>query len=453
MVAAIRPSWAQLLHLGGRLDIDKLRITCPKRNSRLQTGWEGFFPYYAGYPEAFARTLLESARLKAGAVVLDPWNGSGTTTYTAAQLGLTARGCDLNPVMVIVARARLLSPHEADSLDPLAHRIVRCAKTPTKDPGSDDPLTWWFTANTTKVLRAIERSIRRHLVGQQTLTAAGTNLDRMSGIAATFYVALFSVCRDLAFRFQASNPTWMRRPGGNELKVWASRTSIVERFTANLREMAAALMERTTQGSLLAPEPGGYDIRLTDTATNPLASNSVDLILTSPPYCTRIDYTAATRIELAVLAPLLNTSWQELGRQMIGSTRVPLHDLVPDDSWGPTCRAFMKALYRHPSKASKGYYYKTHLDYFEKMGRSLTNLSGAMRKSAVAVLVVQDSFYKEMHNDLPTIIAEMAEPRGLQLCRREDFYIARSMSGINPRSRFYERGKGATEAVLCFKRS
>lgn len=432
------------------MDIDKLKITSPKRNSRLQSGWEGFFPYYAGYPEAFARTLLESARLKTGAVVLDPWNGSGTTTFTAAQLGLAARGCDLNPVMVIVARARLLSPHEADSLEPLAQRIVRCAKTPSKAPSSDDPLTWWFTPNTTKVLRAIERSIRRHLVGQQTLASTGTNLDRLSGIAATFYVALFSVCRDLAARFQASNPTWMRRPGEDELRAWASRDSIVERFVTKLREMAAALTERTTQGNLLVHEPGGCDIRLTDTTSGPLPSDSVDLILTSPPYCTRIDYTAATRIELAVLAPLLDASWQELGRQMIGSTRVPLHDIVVDDSWGPTCRTFLKALYRHPSKASKGYYYKTHLDYFEKMGRSLTNLASAMKKTAGAILVVQDSFYKEIHNDLPTIVAEMAEERGLVLSRRQDFYFARSMSGINPRSRVYERGTGATEAVLCF---
>ena len=47
----------------------RLRIVSPKRNKRLQTGWEGFFPYYAGYPELFARELLQSAKLPHGAVV------------------------------------------------------------------------------------------------------------------------------------------------------------------------------------------------------------------------------------------------------------------------------------------------------------------------------------------------------------------------------------------------
>jgi len=56
----------------------RLRILSPKRNKRLQTGWEGFFPYYAGFPELFARELLRSAMLPCGAVILDPWNDTGT---------------------------------------------------------------------------------------------------------------------------------------------------------------------------------------------------------------------------------------------------------------------------------------------------------------------------------------------------------------------------------------
>lgn len=41
----------------------RLRILSPKRDKRLQTGWEGFFPYYAGFPEMFVRELLQSAKL------------------------------------------------------------------------------------------------------------------------------------------------------------------------------------------------------------------------------------------------------------------------------------------------------------------------------------------------------------------------------------------------------
>ena len=81
----------------------RLRIVSPKLNKRLQTGWEGFFPTTLA-PELFAHELLQSAKLSHGAVVLDPWNGSGTTTYTATSLGLSSIWIDLNAVMSIVAR-------------------------------------------------------------------------------------------------------------------------------------------------------------------------------------------------------------------------------------------------------------------------------------------------------------------------------------------------------------
>jgi hypothetical protein len=425
---------------------DSLNICSPKRNSWAESGWEGFFPYYAGYPETFARTLLISARLRASAVVLDPWNGSGTTTYTASLLGLTSCGFDLNPVMIIVARARLLPPSEADSIEPLAKEIVRFAQQ-GKEPIDDEPLSWWFADNTSASIRAIERSLRRQLVGEMTVTPTGTNLDRISGLAATFYVALFSVCRKLTSRFLASNPTWLRRPKAHEPKVDVPREVIEESLFANLRGMAQALANRRGHPS---GEQGMGDLRMVDTTRVELQPNSVDLIITSPPYCTRIDYTAATRIELAVMAPLSLTAPEDLSRKMIGTTRVPLHEIAISPTWGQQCSRFLEALRKHPSKASSGYYYKTHLDYFDKIARSMTILARASKTGGGAIFVVQDSYYKEIHNDLPSVITEIAEAHGLRSERRDDFRINRSMSGINPHTRLYKRPSGSVEAVLYF---
>ncbi|MEL6324215.1 MAG: DNA methyltransferase, partial [Pseudomonadota bacterium] len=123
---------------------EDLSIVSPKRNKRLQTGWEGFFPYYAGFPELFASEILKSASLPEGAKILDPWNGSGTTTYAADRLGFNAVGLDLNPVMVIVARARLLAPSEADHLRPLAATILSQAKAATSELDPNDRLLAWL---------------------------------------------------------------------------------------------------------------------------------------------------------------------------------------------------------------------------------------------------------------------------------------------------------------------
>lgn len=428
-----------------------LNIVSPKRNKRLQTGWEGFFPYYAGFPELFVRELIESAGLPSDAVVLDPWNGSGTTTYAASQLGLRSIGVDLNPVMIIVARARLLPPSEADHLRPLAATILSNARSLPTTLGANDALLGWFDPASAAFIRAIEQNIRRSLVGGMTRSTDGLHLDRISGTAATLYVALFAACRRLASTFRSSNPTWIRLPKSAEDRVAPSVRVIAQQFAENVRGMAAALAEKGSAQATNADErqAGTSLIVLSDTVSMQLGAGSVDFVVTSPPYCTRIDYTAATRIELAVLAPLLNVTTRDLAKKMIGSVQVPSAPLEADANWGATCARFLADLKGHPSKASRGYYYKTHTDYFDKMAKSIQRVSEALKPKGTAVFVVQDSYYKEIHNDLPKIIMEIGESCGLSSLRQEHFHL-RSMSDINPGRKSYQRPSGATESVLCF---
>jgi DNA methylase len=309
---------------------DELPISSPKRNHRIESGWEAFFPYYAGYPESFARQILEGSGLRQGAIVLDPWNGSGTTTFAAAQLGFKAVGLDLNPVMVIISRARTLPFSEIDALEPLAKAILSGARKNGKCIPSD-PLLSWFTGDTALAIRSIERSICKKLVGALTLSPDGIDLSRISSIAAAFYVALFAVARELTRPFQSSNPTWLKRPSDVESLVETSRNSIEEKFNERVASMAAVLSTPLTRKAAELP----IEIRLADSTSPNLHRGSVDAVLTSPPYCTRIDYTAATRVELAVISSLVFTDTVRLGRSMIGSTRVPEAKVVQDLSWGP----------------------------------------------------------------------------------------------------------------------
>lgn len=426
---------------------DSLHIISPKRRHLSRAGWDGFFPYYAGYPEEFATTILHSAKLPAEAVVLDPWNGSGTTTYSAARMNLAAIGIDVNPAMVIVARARLLPHSEADTLRPLGSRVVREAgHTPGAIEG--DPLLVWFSDRTASYLRAIEASIRGHLLGALTLTPKGARLDQMSGLAATNYVALFSIARDLTKRFRSSNPTWLRRPAASEERVDIQEDEIAIRFLSKLDSMQDAL--HNNKVSTL--QTSGTEIRLGDVTSSILSDNRVDFVLTSPPYCTRIDYTAATRIELALLRPLTGIARRDLRQKMIGSTLIPTNKIVESTDWGKACLAFLDKVKSHRSHASSGYYYKTHIDYFSKMFLALKRVSKCLRPGGNAVLVVQDSYYKDVHNDLAVIVSEMGHAAGLLLRRRNDFFSTRSIARINSKSRAYSKPEGAVESVLCFEK-
>jgi hypothetical protein len=238
----------------------------------------------------------------------------------------------------------------------------------------------------------------------------------------------------------------VRSPRENEDRVDITPTAIHQLYLNRIESLQHILAKRLDNVSDLAV----HEILTKDSTETALPAESVDFVLTSPPYCTRIDYVAATKIELAILHFLCRNNWQNLSRRMLGTTRVCAINAEPEGEWGPTCIDFLTKMRGHHSKASASYYFKTHLDYFQKLHRSLSVISRAMKRRALGIFVVQGSYYKEIHNDLPRILSEMASSQHLELKRREDFFSSRSMSVVNPNSRRYKRDSGAVESVLCF---
>ena len=425
----------------------QIEIRSPKLVRSNHAGWQGFFPYYAGFPPCFAQGILTSTGLRRDALIFDPWNGSGTTTYAAAREGFRSLGLDINPVMILVSKARLLPPSEADSLLPLAEQVIQASRLQL-EIAHDDPLLQWFGPSTALAIRGLERTICKSVVGQMTQAIDGTHLENISCIAAALYVALFSVCRDLASKFRSSNPTWIKTPRHGVRRKYKSRHLIENAYRIRIAAMGQSLL--ALRETLI--DPRRATIEVGDSTRNLNKSSSVDLVLTSPPYCTRLDYTAATKIELAVISSLVDVDPLTLSREMIGSTRVPQTMPSPMPQWGTTCLRFLSRVQSHGSKASQTYYLSTHLDYFDKMFKSLGTIAHALKRNGIAVLVVQDSCYKEIHNDLPTILSEMAEAHSLFLGRRENFEQRSTMANVNSRAQKYARRQGAVEAVLCFRK-
>jgi hypothetical protein len=89
------------------------------------------------------------------------------TTAVANSLGYKAYGFDLNPVMVVVAKARLLSKREHSSLEPLSAEIIQKARQSHVAPADDDPLQTWLCPTSANVIRKIERAIQLLLVDHE----------------------------------------------------------------------------------------------------------------------------------------------------------------------------------------------------------------------------------------------------------------------------------------------
>lgn len=428
---------------------NSLKISNPKRHfDSPEMVQSRLFPYYAGYSADFTDTLIQSLGVAKGSIILDPWNGSGTTMRSAMASGAHAVGVDLNPAMVIVAKAGLWSSLESTSLESLSRHIISLANT---DEGINiEPLNTWFIGESAAFLRSIEIQINRLFISHDTYLSLETdeNLKKVSPLAGLFYVALFRTTRHLLQHFVSSNPTWVKKPTSPYARVRPTKEHISTVFLGEIDKLRKALSQRKP----LPIKPNNTAHLILGSSENlPIPNESIDFVISSPPYCTRIDYAVSTVIELAILR-VTQSSFDGLRRALMGSSTVAEGKVEARLEWGKECLDFLSELYRHPSKASKTYYFKSHIQYFRSLYVSVGEVARVLRKGSTCVMVMQDSHYKEIKNDVPKILMEMAERKNLVVRRRDDFISDRSMVGMNKAAKQYLPNRKHTESVICMEK-
>lgn len=417
----------------------------PKRMAD-RTSANNFFSYYAGFSASFVDEVLRGYRLSESAVILDPWNGSGTTTFCAARNGISTVGIDLNPVMVVIARARTATYRQACSaIKRIENSTWRSTAT---SQVKDDALAKYLSGSSVDCIRA-------------SLASAGVRKPGLGGnynpsVTDSFLLTIyFRAIKKLLTASHSRNPTWIRSQVDEASRL---ELSCIE-FRKRLLEEAEALLSVNAIGddsegrAFLTPsQRDRVTVQVGDSRQMPLSTESVDLVVTSPPYCTRIDYAVATRIELSVMFSSLSESFDSLRRSMMGSTAIrgaPANVSLPPESYASEVLNEIRA---HASKASSTYYFKTFSAYFIDLYLSLREIARTLKVRGEAVLVVQDSFYKDVHIDLAAAIESFAGEVGLRLIDRVDFTVQRNMREINPRAVARGASFQAKESILYLKK-
>ena len=413
-------------------------IRSPKQRSTSQKfAW---YPYYAGFSPDFVEDLLSHLNLPANARVLDPWNGSGTLTSVARSAGYEAYGCDLNPALIAVARARLLERDLAASLSPLAEELVVVAQRTIRQISKVDLLTNWFHPNTARRFRAIERAIHQ-VLEEDTSSATSPGWD-CTPLASFYYVCLFLTVRSFLGSFRSSNPTWIRTAKNDTELVSVSGREVKQAFIQAARDLATRLTVEKPKTDLAS------EILAGDSRDLPFGGAQFDAVVGSPPYCTRIDYVVATLPELAVLG-LASDDISDLRRRMLGRPSFNVTDAEPRTRYA---RMLLRRIRAHESKASSTYYVRFFASYVADLERSLDEASRVGRSNAPIALVVQDSMYKDIHVDVQRLITESAATRGYGTSR-VDFHLSRTLAAVNPRTRRYRDHSRACESLLILQRT
>ncbi len=427
-------------------------VTSPKRSRSERQGLHAWHPYYAGFSEAFVADMLSELEVRPGHLVFDPMNGSGTTTLVAQQLGLLAVGNELNPAMAIMARAKDAAFAGRDKAVDTAARVAELARKRQYDGRPDDHTHSWIPPQAFANLKRLDSEITAldeppvvPLDGQlsamfsdQVDLAGGREKDLLRA-------ALLLTARRASTAEDSKNPTWLKPGNGtppDQIDVFDEFHRVVSSMLSDIADTFEVAIEARR---LVVCEADAREL--------PLPDRSIDAIVTSPPYLTRIDYAVGTAPELVVLGYESEDELRALRREIMGSTCVTGGPYEMRRCWGSTCLDTVDRVRRHASKASSGYYLKMHVQYFRDAEAFLRECLRVLKPGAAAAIVVQDSWYKDIHVALDAIYAEMAMELGAASATTIHSEAVRTHLGlVNTRARRYSKGPLHEHVVLVRKR-
>jgi DNA modification methylase len=422
------------------------KLVSAKRSPSERKGIHSWHPYYAGYSEAFVTSAIEYLSINKSHILLDPWHGSGTTALVASRYKLKTIGCEINPVMNIFSAAKsgfLLG--QGKVIEELSKEIKDQVLESLSESQNDDSLVDFMSESLSRGVRTLYSVLNSYNYSQIPVESGLFKpLEEiplfLNPFEAFFKSALFITARKLAGYKGGSNPTWVKTL---ENKAEYSIEEIVAEWLRivdfMIHDLDSALIPRHDN---IIHLPLSIDSR-----NLCIHSSSIDGIITSPPYLTRIDYAMSTRPELLIIS---NSFFlRSIREKTIGAPVIVDKSIKVDSVWGETCLAVLKQVETHSSKAARSYYLPNMLQYFRDIELSLRECIRVLKPKSQALIVVQSSYFKEHEINLGQIYTEVCRNLGAQceIVHRE--VVRGHMAHVNTKSSLYKNDKIYYEDVVC----
>ncbi|MBM4033846.1 MAG: site-specific DNA-methyltransferase [Planctomycetes bacterium] len=245
-----------------------------------------WYDYTQGFEADLAARKLREHATGEETVVLDPFCGSGTTLVAAQFLGFQATGVDANPLMCLVSEAKTTWDVALGQFKSRAAEVLDALGRKLQEDGSDlsaasaipmKSFNKWFLPS---VLREVIAA--RQVLQELPSTGRGVkNLLRMAYAKALFESSQVSMCPGITFVKKPRPP--LRVTLKRKLMTIAADLQLLRSLDLHKQPRA-----RVFQGD--ARDLSGQ-----------VEADSIDVLFTSPPYPTDIEYTRQTRAELYFL--------------------------------------------------------------------------------------------------------------------------------------------------------
>lgn len=343
-----------------------------------------WYRYTAGFSAEWVENVVCNyirETKKADIKVLDPFAGSGTTLLACDKLGIMSFGYESQPLIYKIADAKIGWDADVEVLSDLTQSILKYAKgNKFAQEIYPDIVTKCYDENNLYAINALKKSLLR--------------FDNGSKEAHLAWLGFVAMLRSAS---HAGTATWQYvLPNKTKARVM----SAYDAFEKQMEMICEDIRVYKSIGAKSCATLMNQDAR----KESLLEKNSIDLIITSPPYANNYDYADATRLELSVLGDI--RSWGDLQTvirpglirscsQMVSKETGKTYEYLEDPVLTPihndivkVCREMEREREYHGGK--KNYYTMIAL-YFLDLANVWYELRKVCKEGAAACFVIGDS--------------------------------------------------------------
>lgn len=373
------------------------------------------------YKEGFSRGLVERFIEKhRPTAVLDPFAGIGTTPLIAGSKGIPAMGIEIMPVGVLVGNA---ITHAANGVSKSA--LEAAGRDLLGRVSSNEPTPEGFAFPHVAITRAAfpEATELAIAKARQFISTVGDPV-----LQALLNVACMTILEDVSYtRKDGQYLRWDYRSGRN-LRARVNKGPILPFEDA----LESRLFEMIQDIEVLKQEYGGASPTLVVgsclDSLRELQDASFDMVITSPPYANRYDYTRTYALELAWLGfgqgEFLDLRQRMLSATVENKTKLlwlrQAYDKNPcllDDAIGmyqnqQAIHEVLAILNDHISELSNKQVIRLLEGYFQEMALVVTELGRLIRPGGTVIMVNDNVQYHGEEVPVDLILSDFAEQSG-----------------------------------------
>lgn len=384
-----------------------------------------WYRFVLSYPPHLVRDYINNFELDEKSVILDPFCGTGTTIVEAKLNGIRAVGLEANPFPHFASTVKTDWNIVPDELESFAAQVSESTYAELANQGIDDrALTCESGVELIKLNEQAMRAMIKNSISPLPLHKTLVLLEEINRYQNTPLHKYCVLALGNALVTSIGNLRFGPEVGVGKIKndvpvvaVWMHE---IRKMIGDLRLVYGKEYPETTVFLADAREP-----------TKSVKKNSIDAIITSPPYPNEKDYTRTTRLESVVLGFFEDMSHlRSFKKTLLRSNTRGVYKSDNDDKWVADIKeiqhlaAAIEARRIELGKTSgfeKLYARVTKL-YFGGIVRHFSELTKVLKPGARLAYVVGDqASYLQVMIRTGQILVEIAERLGYQVERIDLF--------------------------------